>query len=255
MLNKKIHNVILLIFLIFFGFFKSDNSNLLTNFSLSANATELQTSENQTIASGFFINDAGFIVTSYHVIKNKTKIFVLISKTKGYPATIVKTDPELDLALLKINAITPFVYLSHSKGVPPGMDVVTIGYPQVSLLGLNPKITKGIVNSDSGIKDDKSSFQFSAEVQKGNSGGPLIAPGGTVVGVVQSKLDALKLSEKTNDLTQNVNFATKSSVLLKFLKGVSDIPSTQPLEAEQPLQAVRIYNELKKAIVPVVAKN
>ena len=179
----------------------------------------------------------------------------MISKTKGYPATIVKTDPELDLALLKINAITPFVYLSHSKGGPPGMDVVTIGYPQVSLLGLNPKITKGIVNSDSGIKDDKSSFQFSAEVQKGNSGGPLIAPGGTVVGVVQSKLDALKLSEKTNDLTQNVNFATKSSVLLQFLKGVSDIPSTQPLEAEQPLQAVRIYNELKKAIVPVVAKN
>ena len=60
MLNKKIHKVILLIFLIIFSFSKSDNSNLLTNFSISANATEVQTSENQTIASGFFINDAGF---------------------------------------------------------------------------------------------------------------------------------------------------------------------------------------------------
>ena len=224
-------------------------------FIQSSLAQEKAELDKQTVASGFFINDSGYLITSYHVIKNKAKIFILLTKTKGYPAKIIKTDPKLDLALLKINAITPFVYLSHSKGVPAGMDVVTMGYPQVSLLGLNPKITKGIVNSESGIKDDKNSFQFSAEVQKGNSGGPLIAPGGTVVGVVQSKLDALKLSEKTNDLTQNVNFATKSSILLEFLKGVSDIPSTQPLEPEQPLQAVRIYNELKKAIVPVVAKN
>ena len=255
MSDKTNFTIKLYIFFINLFLFVTINSIVPLNNANSAFASDLKTSDDQTIASGFFVNDAGFLVTSYHVIKDKTKIFALITKTKGYPAKIVKTDPELDLALLKINAITPFVYLSHSKGVPPGMDVVTIGYPQVSLLGLNPKITKGIVNSDSGIKDDKSSFQFSAEVQKGNSGGPLIAPGGTVVGVVQSKLDALKLSEKTNDLTQNVNFATKSSVLLQFLKGVSDIPSTQPLEAEQPLQAVRIYNELKKAIVPVVAKN
>ncbi len=176
-------------------------------------------------------------------------------KQKGILQKVIKTNPELDLALLKINAITPFVYLSHSKGVPAGMDVVTVGYPQVSLLGLNPKITRGIVNSDSGIKDDKNSFQFSAEVKKGNSGGPLIAPGGTVVGVVQSKLDALKLSEETNDLTQNVNFATKSSVLLDFLKGVSNIPSTQPLEADQPMNAIRIYDELKSSIIPIVASD
>ena len=87
--------------------------------------------------------------------------------------------------------------MSHSKGVPAGMDVVTIGYPQVAIQGLTPKITKGIVNSSTGLRDDKNSFQFSAEVQKGNSGGPLIGPGGTVVGVVQSKLDALKLVWKS----------------------------------------------------------
>jgi len=223
--------------------------------AVASSHSEKLNSENQSIASGFFINDSGYIITSFHVINNKKKIFALLSKTKGYPAKVIKTDPKLDLALLKINAITPFVYLSHSKGVPAGMDVVTIGYPQVSLLGLNPKITRGIVNSDSGIKDDKNSFQFSAEVQKGNSGGPLIAPGGTVVGVVQSKLDALKLSEETNDLTQNVNFATKSSVLLEFLRGVSNIPATQPLEAEQPMRAIRIYDQLKASIIPIVASD
>ena len=40
-------------------------------------------------------------------------------------------DEDSDLALLKVDAITPFVYLSHSNGVPAGMDVITMGYPQV----------------------------------------------------------------------------------------------------------------------------
>ena len=120
------------------------------------------------------------------------------NKKQAIEAKVVKYDDQLDLALLKINSITPFVYLSHSKSVPAGMDVVTIGYPQVAFLGITPKITRGIVNSNTGLQDDKNSFQFSAEVQQGNSGGPLVAPGGTIVGVVQSKLDALKLSEKTN---------------------------------------------------------
>ena len=95
------------------------------------------------------------------------------------------------------------------------------------------------MNSSTGLRDAKNSFQFSAEVQKGNSGGPLIGPGGTIVGVVQSKLDALKLSKTTDDLTQNVNFATKSAVLLKFIEGVPNLPTTRPLQPEQPLKAIR----------------
>ena len=111
------------------------------------------------------------------------------------------------------------------------------------------------MNSNTGLQDDKSSFQFSAEVQQGNSGGPLVAPGGTIVGVVQSKLDALKLSEKTNDLTQNVNFATKSAVLIEFLANIPNLPSTQPLDPDQPLKAIRIYKELENVVVPIIARN
>ena len=154
--------------------------------SLSVN----NTSNERSIATGFFVTDAGHIVTAYHVIANYKNIQVLVDKRRLIKADILKADEELDLALLKISSITPFVYLSHSKGVPAGMDVVTIGYPQVAIQGITPKITRGIVNSSTGLRDDKNSFQFSAEVQKGNSGGPLVGPGGTVVGVVQSKLDA-----------------------------------------------------------------
>ena len=50
-------------------------------------------------------------------------------------ARTVKIDEGSDLALLKVDAITPFVYLSHSNGVPAGMDVITMGYPQVMCWG------------------------------------------------------------------------------------------------------------------------
>ena len=216
--------------------------------------TNLQSDENnRSIATGFFVTDSGHLITAHHVVKNAKTIQILVDRQRVLTATLLKGSKELDLALLQVQAITPFVYLSHSKGVPAGMDVVTIGYPQVAIQGLTPKITKGIVNSSTGLRDAKNSFQFSAEVQKGNSGGPLIGPGGTIVGVVQSKLDALKLSKTTDDLTQNVNFATKSAVLLKFIEDVPNLPTTRPLQPEQPLKAIRIYQEVTPAIVPVIA--
>ncbi len=61
--------------------------NLLLSFDGAAsNHSEKLNTENQSVASGFFINDAGFIITSFHVINNKKKKFALLSKTKGYPA-------------------------------------------------------------------------------------------------------------------------------------------------------------------------
>ncbi len=250
--SNKFRALLLLVFLFCF-IFQNANSQELEPDLLTKLAQN--TSENRSIATGFFVNDSGYLVTSFHVIDGYKKIKVLVDRKRLFEASIVKTNKELDLALLKVKAITPFLYLSHSKGVPAGMDVVTIGYPQVAIQGLTPKITRGIVNSSTGLRDNKDSFQFSAEVQKGNSGGPLIGPGGTVVGVVQSKLDALKISEKTNDLTQNVNFSTKSAILLGFLDGMPNLPTTRPLQPEQPLKAIRIYLELENAIVPVISDN
>lgn len=211
--------------------------------------------ERTSVGTGFFITDGGYLVTSHHVIANSNEISVLLPGRRRVIATVVKFDVANDLALLKISAITPFVFLSHSQGVPPGMDVVTMGYPHVGIQGFAPKITRGIVNSSSGLRDDPGSFQFSAEVQKGNSGGPLMGPGGTVVGVVRSKLDALKMSQNTQDLSQNVNYATKSARLLEFLGPIQGLPTTRPVDPEQPMRATRIYVETREAVVPVIAQN
>ena len=220
-----------------------------------ADAATVPSSDRASVGTGFFITDSGLLVTAYHVVANFNEISVVMPGMRRLRAQVLKLDAVNDIALLKVTAMTPFLYLSHSQGVPPGMDVVTVGYPQVGIQGLAAKITRGIVNSSSGMRDDPGSFQFSAEVQKGNSGGPLMGPGGTVVGVVRSKLDALKLSLTTNDLSQNVNYATKSVRLLDFLGNIPGLPTTRPVDADQMMKASRIYTESREAIVPVIARN
>ena len=220
-----------------------------------ADAASGPNNDRGSVGTGFFVTDGGLLVTAYHVVANYNEISVVMPGLRRLRAQVIKLDAANDIALLKVSAMTPFLYLSHSQGVPPGMDVVTVGYPQVGIQGLAAKITRGIVNSSSGMRDDPGSFQFSAEVQKGNSGGPLMGPGGTVVGVVRSKLDALKLSRTTNDLTQNVNYATKSVRLLEFLGNIPGLPTTRPVDADQIMKAARIYTESREAIVPVIARN
>lgn len=220
---------------------------------LESSSPQVKAKDKISIGTGFFITDNGYLITSNHVINKFSSLFVIFPDSRKLPAKLIRFDEVNDLALLKVDAITSFLYLSHSQGVPAGMEVVTIGYPHVGIQGFAPKITQGIVNSPSGLKDDKNSFQFSAEVQKGNSGGPLIGPGGTVVGVVRSKLNALLMSQNTNDLSQNVNFATKSIKLLDLIKDLPNLPTTRNVDPEQPMRPIRIYSESKISIYPVLA--
>ena len=77
--------------------------------------------------------------------------------------------------------------------------------------------TLGNISALSGIRDDSRYLQISAPVQAGNSGGPLLDTSGNLVGVVSSKLNAMKVMQASDDLPQNVNFAIKSGTLANFL--------------------------------------
>jgi serine protease Do len=73
------------------------------------------------------------------------------------------------------------------------------------------------VSAITGLSDDTRYLQISAPVQPGSSGGPVLDQSGNVVGVVVSKLDAIKFAAAINDVAQNVNFAIKTTVLTNFL--------------------------------------
>lgn len=103
----------------------------------------------------------------------------------------------------------------------------------------------GTVSALAGPDNDSRLLQISATVQPGNSGGPLLDEGGRVIGVVVSKLDALKVAEITGDLPQNVNFAISGAVVRAFLEGqgvaYATAASTKPLSTAEIAEAARNF--------------
>ena len=98
-----------------------------------------------------------------------------------------------------------------------GDSVIAIGFPFHGLLTSDFTVTTGIISSLAGIFNDTRFLQISAPIQPGNSGGPLLDTGGTIVGVVAEKLNALKVARATGEIPENINFAIKTGALRDFL--------------------------------------
>ncbi len=160
--------------------------------------------------SGFFITDDGYFITNYHVIDGVEEI-LLVYNDKSYLARIAAKNKEKDLALLKVEGCFKFLHIEESKACEVGQNIFTVGYPKISLQGLMPKVTKGIVSSLTGFQDETSQSQIDAPIQPSNSGGPVVNEDGKVVGVAVAKLRN----------AENVNYMIKTDELLVFLpKGV-----------------------------------
>jgi len=168
--------------------------------------------------TGFVVNRGGYLVTNHHVIAGCRTVTTELDK-ENRQATIVAVDQGNDLALIRIaSASTPSVAsFRGEKPVRPGQSAIAVGYPLYGLLSSNPSITVGNVSALAGINDDIRYLQFTAPVQPGNSGGPLLDEGGNVIGIVESKLDAVNIAKATGDIPQNVNFAIKANVVRTFL--------------------------------------
>ena len=100
---------------------------------------------------------------------------------------------------------------------------MAVGFPLSGLLSSDHIVTTGTISALSGLGNDRRTIQITAPVQPGNSGGPLLGEDGSVVGVVVSKLDAMKVAEAIGDIPQNVNFAVSLGVLQSFLNA-NDVP-------------------------------
>ncbi|MDX5444046.1 MAG: serine protease [Hymenobacteraceae bacterium] len=118
--------------------------------------------------------------------------------------------------------------MTSSTSTKQGEAVFALGYPIKEIMGQEIKVTSGIINSTKGFKNSMSEFQFSAAVQPGNSGGPLLNQNGEVIGIVSSKLDA-KIVESTG-------YAIKSDYIKFFLDqslGKDYVQSESKLKGKQ----------------------
>ena len=137
--------------------------------------------------SGFIVREDGYILTNNHVVQKAEKIEVTMSDSKTYKATLVGTDPESDLAVIKIDETgLPFAVLGDSDAVEQGDWVLALGSP----FGLQQTLTAGIVSAtgrelrlEEGIGQYSKFIQTDASINPGNSGGPLVNMRGEVVGI------------------------------------------------------------------------
>ncbi len=179
--------------------------------------------------TGFCIHPDGYVLTNYHVIEGARDIQGR-SPRQRCRLEPVFADPTNDLALLRADAPLPgMATFREGRAAQLGESVIVIGYPLGGLLGSGPQVTTGNVSSLIGPGDDTRSLQFTAPTQSGNSGGPLLDSDGAVVGVVSSKLNAVRVHEMTGDIPQNVNFAIKAALARGFLEAVGiDYQSRMP---------------------------
>jgi S1-C subfamily serine protease len=168
--------------------------------------------------TGFLVSTNGHLVTNAHVVHGCVgDIQGNLSGEAPAKLRLVSSDETNDLALLQISGSFKDVAKIRDKAIQSGDSIVAIGYPFHGLLTSDFTVTTGIVSSLSGLMNDTRFLQISAAVQPGNSGGPLLASSGDVVGVVAAKLDALKFVRATGNIPENINFAIKTGALRDFL--------------------------------------
>ncbi len=133
--------------------------------------------------SGFVISPDGYILTNNHVVDGATKVTVKLNDDRDFPAKVVGTDAETDVALLKVEASgLPTLPLGDSDGVRQGDWVMAVGNP----LNYNHTVTVGVISAkgrriSASALDDF--LQTDAAINFGNSGGPLVNVRGEAVGI------------------------------------------------------------------------
>ncbi len=168
--------------------------------------------------SGFLVAD-GRALTNNHVIAGCRRLTARNVGGQTAEARVLAADPKRDLALLALpgGGGKPLA-IRTSPPVLRGEEVVAFGFPLSGVLSSGPTLTTGTISALAGLRDNPLHYQISAPVQPGNSGGPLLDSHGQVVGVVVSKLNAMRIAEMTGgDIPQNVNFAIKGTQARDFL--------------------------------------
>ena len=190
-----------------------------------------QTADTYNVASGtgFYVSDAGHIITNHHVIDGCKDIKV---HSKGEVLTTLKIadDRQNDLALLKVSHKPSHVFPLSGDSPYPLQDIVVAGFPFGDRVSSSLKFTKGIVSSLSGIGNNYSEIQIDAALQPGNSGGPIIDEYGNIIAVAVAKLDMKKILKDYGVIPENTNFGIKTSAVRNLLQG--NAVSTKPPNTE-----------------------
>lgn len=136
------------------------------------------------IGSGVIVSVDGMILTNYHVVGEADELEVVLQNGDRYPGVIVGTDPQTDLAVIRIDASDlPAIAIGNSDELKVGQWVLAVGSP----FALSQTVTQGIISyigrSDVGLAEYENYIQTDAAINPGNSGGALVDLDGRLVGI------------------------------------------------------------------------
>jgi len=203
--------------------------------------------------SGFVIQQNGYILTNYHVIKNATRITITVPGRQAVAARVVTTDQEKDLAILQVSlGNLTALPIASSEAVQVLDSVTVLGYPLPGELGTALSASDGKVNA---VREGRNSstrlFQIDANVNPGNSGGPLLNNHGEVVGIVVAKINSLQYAKENGSLPERINFAIPINEAQALLRKV--IPDFTLSDRQEVLTDQQVFQSAKGSTVLIVA--
>lgn len=175
-----------------------------------------------TISSGtgFFVSKNGHIITNAHVV-NGCDTVMIRGAIPANEAQVIAVDAQIDLALLRTNAIPPRIasFRGYGKEIGQNDPVLLIGYPEESGMTGEYKVVPSVITDVHGPLGNNQWLQFQDSARQGNSGGPLLDGSGNVVGVItgKSKLIRQNLDTGQEEVVQEADVAINLEYLRQFL--------------------------------------
>lgn len=202
-----------------------------------------EASSKEGFGTGFQITSDGYIITNNHVTDGAKKIKVKGIEgdyTTQYEADVVAKDVNNDLVILQLKnkniKFSETAFTIRNSGANTGEDIFVLGYPMKTAMGEEVKLTTGVISSKSGYEGNISSYQVSAPVQPGNSGGPLFDKDGNLIGVINSKIMN----------AENVGYAIKSvylQAILGMLPSEAKLTTTSTLKEKTLAEKVALLSK------------
>ncbi|SDG98408.1 Trypsin-like peptidase domain-containing protein [Pedobacter terrae] len=197
-LSNKVNNAI-----------KTQNS-LIRNIKHNNATSDKPNNQNSFGGTGFAISTNGYILTNLHIINGADSLYVQNSKGESFKVKSVYTDPQNDIAILKISdkhfsnlSSIPYTIKRNTSNI--GEIVYTLGYPKDDAV-----LGEGYVSSKNGFVGDTTQYQVAISVNPGNSGGPVLDNNGNLVGIISGKPDQ----------TEGAAFAIKSKYILEAMRAI-----------------------------------
>lgn len=194
--------------------------------------------------TGFAVSADGLIVTNQHVVNEVNEINIKGINgdfKKTYTARVILEDKNNDLAIIKIEdknftTLGDIPFVISKKNIDVGSSIFVMGYPLRATMGDEIKLTNGIISSKSGFQGDVTSYQISAPIQPGNSGGPLFDNDGNIVGIINAR----------HARAENAAYAVKASYLLNLLDLINPALKLQNISSVSGLSLIEQVKLLKK---------